>query len=124
LNFEVVHQRHAHVRRYQRSGDFEVGREDVTLAVGVRVFRLVDQVGRNDTGKVGVADGAVDAVIAVVQLGFGAQLDTGSDTDRTGRQLIDIRTRDLEVPQAQFGLGTTHHVDADRIQSGLVRRGA
>ncbi len=92
LDFEIVDQRDAHVRRYQRSGDFQIGREDVTLAIGVRVFRLVDQVRRLDAGQIGIADRAVNTVVAVIVLGFGTQFDTGRDTDRTGGKLIDVRT--------------------------------
>ncbi len=116
-------QRHAHVRRDQRGGEFDIGREDVAFAVGVRVLRLVDQVRRLSAQQIGVADGAVDAAVAVIQLAFGTQLDAGGDADRTGGQLEDVRTRDAEVPHAQLGLGPADHVHADAVQGRLVRPG-
>ncbi|MNE07330.1 hypothetical protein D3C80_999440 [compost metagenome] len=118
-----MHEGDVHFRRHQGGGELQIGGEDVALAVGVGVFGRVDQVAVGGARLVRVADRAVDAAVAIVQLGFGARLDAGGHADGAAGQGEEVRTRDLEVPQAQLGLGLADHVDADGVQRRLVGRG-
>ncbi|MNQ76805.1 hypothetical protein D3C85_916540 [compost metagenome] len=120
LGFQIMDEGDVHLGRDDGHGQFGISRIDGAVALGVRVHRGVDQVAVNRARGVLEGDGAVDARVAVVQLGLVTGLDPGGHAQVAARQGQEIRPRNLEVPQRQAGLGVAPQLLADGVQSRLA----